>query len=194
MSGQLVESTVAPTVADAELQFLHRRKRHLLGRGHLMRRALLAADVVGLTAAFMISLAVMPNGPRTAGVGMAGEAGLFLISIPIWVLLLKLYGLYTRDGERTDHSTVDDVRGIFEAVTIGTWLYVLFGFVTGLTHTPLLRTTVFWLSAILLVSALRVVARAICRLSPQYMQNALILGAGSVGQHIGAKIVSRSTG
>ena len=41
--------------------------------------------------------------------------------VPLWVLVARIYGLYDRDEERTDHSTVDDVVGVFQLVTLGTW-------------------------------------------------------------------------
>ena len=46
----------------------------------------------------------------------------FLISLPAWVVAAKLYGLYDRDEERTDHSTTDDVVGVFHLVTVGAWV------------------------------------------------------------------------
>lgn len=39
--------------------------------------------------------------------------------------MARLYGLYSSDEERADHSTVDDVFGVFNRLTVGAWL--LFG-------------------------------------------------------------------
>jgi exopolysaccharide biosynthesis polyprenyl glycosylphosphotransferase len=47
----------------------------------------------------------------------------------------------------------------------------------------------FWLLAILLVSAGRTVARALCRRSTAYVQNTLILGAGEIGQLVARKVL-----
>ena len=45
--------------------------------------------------------------------------------LPLWVLLARFYGLYDRDEERTDHSTVDDIVGVFQLVTLGTWSFLV---------------------------------------------------------------------
>ena len=42
----------------------------------------------------------------------SGRSSLFVATLPLWVLLARVYGLYDRDEERTDHSTVDDVVGV----------------------------------------------------------------------------------
>ena len=47
---------------------------------------------------------------------------IFVVSLPVWVVAAKIYGLYDRDEERTDHSTVDDLVGVFHLVTVGVWL------------------------------------------------------------------------
>ena len=47
---------------------------------------------------------------------------LFLAALPAWVVAAKLYSLYDRDEERTDHSTVDDFTGVFHLVTVSVWL------------------------------------------------------------------------
>ena len=96
-------------------------------RGYLIRRALLTADIVGLTLAFLVSmLAFGQDGPADR-VSTVRELLFFAAALPLWIVLTKLYGLYERDEERTDHSTVDDVVGVFHLVTVGTWLLYLAG-------------------------------------------------------------------
>jgi exopolysaccharide biosynthesis polyprenyl glycosylphosphotransferase len=49
-----------------------------------------------------------------------------LLTLPVWVVLFKAYGLYDRDAKRVSHATVDDVPWLFHSLTIGTiglWLY-----------------------------------------------------------------------
>ena len=83
-------------------------------RGWIVRRALLGADLVGLTLAFLVAQQI-----HAAGMGggnhldRVGEIVLFLLTLPGWVLVAKLYGLYDKDEERADHSTVDDLVGVF---------------------------------------------------------------------------------
>src|SRR2546422_5689571 len=69
-------------------------------RGWLVRRALLAADVAGLVIAAAVAELVFHGG----GSGVLEDL-FFAGTIPGWIVMAKLYGLYDRDEERTDHST-----------------------------------------------------------------------------------------
>ena len=159
-------------------------------RGWLIRRALLTADVIGLTAAFLISMvAYGQNGPADR-VSTVRELLFFAAALPLWIILTKLYGLYERDEERTDHSTVDDVVGVFHLVTVGTWLLYLAGLATGLTNPPIERLIVFWVAAVAAITAARAVARSSCHRSPAYLQNTIIVGAGDIGQLTARKILN----
>jgi FlaA1/EpsC-like NDP-sugar epimerase len=113
--------------------------------------------------AFLVSLAVLPSTASADTIRPSGEVLVFVVSLPFWILLLRLYGLYSRDGERTDHSTVDDFTGILQAVTIGSFLFLVSSWVTGLTEPQFGRIVSFWMIAIALVSALRIAARVACR-------------------------------
>ena len=44
---------------------------------------------------------------------------MFLLTVPAWIVITKLYGLYDHDEERADHSTADDFGGVFHMVTVG---------------------------------------------------------------------------
>ncbi len=109
-----------PDVVDApfeeqpvELPVRRRRYR----RGALVRRVLLVADVMGLVLAFVLANALVSSGATGDRVTPGFEYLAFLLAIPGWLLLLRLEGLYDRDEERTDHSTVDDIVGVFRSVT-----------------------------------------------------------------------------
>jgi exopolysaccharide biosynthesis polyprenyl glycosylphosphotransferase len=160
-------------------------------RGALVRRMLLLADVAGLVLAFTIADVLVPTiGDPTDKVSPAYEYLGFLCAIPLWILLLRLEGLYDRDEERTDHSTVDDILGVFRGVTVGVWVFALFGVATSLVHPVLSRLGVFWLLAVVLIPTLRAVARSLYRHLPGYTQNALIVGAGNVGQQLALKLLN----
>jgi hypothetical protein len=63
-------------------------------RGWLMRRLLLAADVVGLVVAYLIALKLAPPASRqTASLRMGGA--LFFATLPLWVLLARFTGSTT---------------------------------------------------------------------------------------------------
>jgi exopolysaccharide biosynthesis polyprenyl glycosylphosphotransferase len=162
-------------------------------RGALVRRVLLLADAAGLVIAFLLaSLLVSASGAASDRVSPGLEFVAFLLAIPGWLLLLRLEGLYDRDEERTDHSTVDDIVGVFRSVTIGVWIFALFGVATNLVQPELTRLGIFWLAAIVLIPTLRAVARTLCRHLPGYQQNAVIVGAGLVGQQLALKLTNHS--
>src|SRR5262249_26776668 len=116
-------------------------------RGWLVRRALLFADVAGLLTAFVVSQLVT-GGRAAAGYPLQLEAAVFLLTVPVWVVMAKIYGLYDRDEERTDHTTIDDIVGVFHLVTVGTWLFFIVAHLTGVAALDLDRIIWFWLLAV----------------------------------------------
>ena len=148
---------------------------------------LVLADVLGLATAFVLTeyLAV------TADPGQAGvlqEVMVFLAIIPAWVFAAKLYGLYDRDEDRADHSTGDELVGVFNAISVGAWVLVAIAVATNLIYVTLPRIFLFWVLAIALVSIARAIARAICRRLPAYIQRTVIVGTGRVGQRVARQI------
>src|SRR5262249_30256022 len=117
------------------------------------------------------------------------EVGVFLAAVPVWIVLADLYGLYSRDGERTDHSGVDDAVGVGNLVTLGSWLIFMVSWATDLARPELRKLVLFWAFALVLVPTARAVARAWCKRQPAYIQNTLIVGAGDVGQLVARKLV-----
>jgi exopolysaccharide biosynthesis polyprenyl glycosylphosphotransferase len=156
-------------------------------RGWLVRRMLVLADVIGLTLAFALSQWIWPAQPGAWG--RSTELLLFVLLLPAWVVLADLHGLYRRDEERTDHSTADDLVGVFQLVSVGSWVFVAGGWVTGLAEPPVGRIILFWALAIASVTLARAAARSICRRRVTYLQNTVIVGAGTVGQQIAQKFL-----
>ena len=157
-------------------------------RGWLMRRLLLVADVIGLMSAFLLALAVGPATPIADRVNAWWEIALFVASLPLWVFLARAHSLYDRDGERSDHSTVDDIFGVFQVVTIGTWSFLAITHLAGLPHPTVPRLVIFWLTAVLLVPLFRATIRIFGRRHPAYVQNVIIVGSGDVAQLVDSKI------
>jgi hypothetical protein len=62
-----------------------------------MRRLLLLADVVGLTMAYLLALALAPAATGTDTVDVWWEIALFVASLPFWVFLARAHSLYDRD-------------------------------------------------------------------------------------------------
>jgi exopolysaccharide biosynthesis polyprenyl glycosylphosphotransferase len=184
-------SELRSAVDDRTLDILERRRRSgiVRRRGWLVRRALLGADLAGLVAAFAISEALAGDPPGAARLDLLAESLVFVLSLPIWVVVAKIYGLYDRDEKNTDHSTVDDFTGVFHLVTVGTWIVYSGSHALNVANPALTRTMLFWTSAIATISLARAVARALCRYHASYFQNAVVVGAGDVGQMIGRKLL-----
>jgi exopolysaccharide biosynthesis polyprenyl glycosylphosphotransferase len=174
---------------DAAHDVLARRRQSSRRRGWLVRRALAIADVLGLTSAFALAESLFPIS-AAEGVQAGWEVTLFVVTtLPVWVVAGRLYGLYDRDEERAHHTTTDDLAGVFQLTTLGAWLFVVAVWTTGVGDPDLSRVIAFWALAILLVSLARLVARAVARRLPSYVQNTVIVGAGDVGQLVARKLL-----
>ena len=170
---------------DAERRPEPRRMR----RGWLVRRMLLAADVVGLTLAFVLVEVLFRGTLLLDNVGIKTESLIFVALLPVWAVAAKLYGLYDRDEERATHSTIDETVSVFHLLTVGVWLFYATSWLVGLANPSQEKLATFWALALVLVIAARSLARAVARRQPAYVQNALIVGAGDVGQLIGRKLL-----
>jgi exopolysaccharide biosynthesis polyprenyl glycosylphosphotransferase len=153
-----------------------------------MRRMLLFADLLGLTSAFFLALAFAPAAASADGVSAPWEVALFLGSLPFWVVLFRIHSLYDRDEERSDHSTVDDISGVFQVVTIGTWSFLAVTYVSGLPHPATPRLILFWVAAVTLVPLLRAAIRIVGRRRAAYVQNVIVVGSGDVARLVESKI------
>lgn len=159
-------------------------------RGWLVRRMLLVADTAGLAIAFVAADAVLGSRGRGDAVSLPVEYLVFFLTLPAWVVLAKLHGLYEGDEGRADTSTIDDVVGVFHLVTVGTWLFALGAIASGLANPKLVKLATFWVLAVILVTTGRAAARAWCRRSLSYLQNTIIVGAGDVGQLVARKLLN----
>jgi exopolysaccharide biosynthesis polyprenyl glycosylphosphotransferase len=158
-------------------------KRARRNRGWFIRRLLAGADVVAVALAFVIAELLV----RPAGVDLGAE--LFVVTLPLWVVGAKLFGLYDRDEERPVHSTADELNTIFHLVTTAVWLYASLAWVTALATPNVPRLTVFWIAAIASIACCRAGARGFARRRDWYRQNTVIVGAGDIGQLIARKVV-----
>jgi exopolysaccharide biosynthesis polyprenyl glycosylphosphotransferase len=97
-----------------------RARRSLLRwRDSRARRLLAAGDCLAILVAAALSIALAGGGHRE------GDLLVAFVTLPLWVVLFKLYGLYDRDAKRVSHSTVDDIPWLFHGLVIGTiGLYV----------------------------------------------------------------------
>ncbi len=123
-------------------------------RDYLLRRVLAAADVAGVVCAAAVTLAIVPvhdPWPRLL---------LLAATLPAWVVLFRLYGLYERDVKRVSLSVLDDLPALFHAFLIGTlllWAYIdLLGYEPG---PGLPGAAVFGLAGVVSLSIWRLTAR-----------------------------------
>jgi exopolysaccharide biosynthesis polyprenyl glycosylphosphotransferase len=150
-------------------------------RGWLLRRTLVVADVLGLAVAF-VTTEILPASNH--GVSVSIKLAVFAVSLPTWILMAMVYGLYSRDEERADHSTADDVAGIYHLVTVGTWLLVVGTWLIGLRYLQVGRIAIFWAAAVACVSSARALARVLCRRRGAYVQNTIIVGTRDLGETV----------
>ncbi len=82
-------------------------------RGALLRRLLAAGDWLSMFAALCLATVLT----STTDVGTLFWATMFS---PVWILVLKLHGLYDNDHRRIRHSTLDEVPGLISASALAT--------------------------------------------------------------------------
>jgi len=119
---------------------------------------------------------------------MLDRLAIGLLSLPGWLILFKLYGLYERDGKRISHSTLDDVPHIFHALVVGSLgLWLFYKVVAPDQRLILSESTVFFLLAFFTVPLMRVAARSISVASSR-PERVLILGGGPMTRVLVRKI------
>jgi exopolysaccharide biosynthesis polyprenyl glycosylphosphotransferase len=187
-----LQEELRTAVDERTLQILDRRRRTAVvkRRGWLVRRMLLLADVVGLVGALLVAQWLAPAVDRADAYSTGAEILAFLLTIPAWVVITKLYGLYDHDGERANHSTADDFGGVFHMVTVCTWLVIVVTYLSDIAHPTAQKLVVFWAAAITFVCIARAGARALARRNEAYVQNTVIVGAGDVGQLFAKKVLN----
>lgn len=82
-------------------------------RGAALRRLLAAGDWCALLATLCVATAA------TSGIDVASLFWATLFS-PVWILVLKLHGLYDNDHRRIRHSTLDELPSLVSASALGT--------------------------------------------------------------------------
>jgi exopolysaccharide biosynthesis polyprenyl glycosylphosphotransferase len=166
--------------------------RTLLARSDLERRirlvprSLMIADLFGLSLAYLVTTVFWGG---AGAFGSTKQMSVFCATLPCWLLVAKLQGLYRADQEHADHSTADDVVKVFYLVTIGVWVLLVSSRLVGRTTPSIYALITFWALTICFLPLMRTVTRRLCRRSRAYIQNTLILGAGEVGQLIARKLV-----
>lgn len=195
MSVSVTAETLYDTLDERTLALLAQRrtKDGVRRRGWVVRRSLMGADLVGLILAFVAAEVIYPVQMNRAGaLSQFAEFAFLMLCLPCWVVAAKLYGLYDKDEERTDHSTADDFAGVFHLVTVSTWIVYAVSLNTDWFNPQFSKLFLFWAFAVVGVPLARSGARAYCRRQVHYLQNTIILGAGDVGQLIARKLLKHA--
>ena len=83
-------------------------------RARMLRRLLLAGDIVALCAAFfLVQLSAGDLAPH--------NLALLVLSLPLWLLLAYGHRLYHLDSYRADYSAADEIGPVLQMATLWSW-------------------------------------------------------------------------
>jgi exopolysaccharide biosynthesis polyprenyl glycosylphosphotransferase len=146
------------------------------------RRVLAAGDLAALLAAMAVSQLVITPQANALQSFLLG-----LLTLPAWIVLFNLYGLYDRDAKRISCSTVDDFPRLFHSLVIGSlglWAYSKLVFPHRL---ELIQGVSFFALSLLGILAGRAAGRALMA-SRIRRERALLVGRGPIAELIQRKI------
>ena len=158
--------------------------------------ATVAADAVSLVASaaitggLIVALSHAPGVRRLFEVFPSGshDTIMLLTLVPYWLFLLYAFGLYRASGASIRGASIENAMRGFTALTVGSWLlFLVMVFLRGV-DSPLGTLAVFWAVAAVAVPAGRWTARALVWRRQAFSERVLIVGAGSVGHTLAAKI------
>ena len=155
----------------------------VVGRSHshrdsTERRLLLAADLIAIGAALAAATVLL---------GHPGQFLWGLISLPLWVVVFKAYGLYDRDAKRISHGSVDELPWIFHAMLLGSLLLLALYHLTPAGAIALSSLAVFAIAGIAAVTAMRAAARQVSS-STLGPERVLLIGDGPTVKTLARKL------
>ena len=180
VGGAATATLTEPRVVASDRRLFTGDRHRWSRRRRLVRRALLGTDTSAVIGACAAATALLHRSGD-------GDALSLCVAVPLFVLGAYVAGLYDRDHERSDHSTIDEVPATAMVATVAMWatLVVLQPFAPPRTGVVVLA----WLLAVLFSVAGRAFVRRALRRHPLYLQNTIIVGAGDVGQLVGRKLL-----
>ncbi|HEY1276623.1 MAG TPA: sugar transferase [Thermoleophilaceae bacterium] len=150
-------------------------------RGRILRRLLLAADLLALYCAFFaVELAF--------GQFRVIDFALLAASVPLWVLVGNGFRLYHLDSHRADYRASDELGQVFQMATIWSWGTLLVLWLVRPDDVAVPRVALFWGLTLVLLMIFRSLVRGFARRQPWYLQHALVVGPSSQAATIVRKI------
>ncbi len=158
-------------------------------RDWFLRRLLALSDVVCLALAMAVTMAAA-GGTRVYS--WQGHLLYGLITLPAWVVLFKVYGLYERDAKRLSHSTLDDLPSLFHCLLSGCLLMWCWFVVVAPAKLMFAAILTFGALAMVLVLAGRALTRAgfLRLVSPERV---LLIGTGEASGALIEKMRARAS-
>jgi exopolysaccharide biosynthesis polyprenyl glycosylphosphotransferase len=142
----------------------------------VLRRRMLALADVGTSV-----VAILVAASSVSGAGWA------FVTIPLWILSAKLFGLYDRDHRALRHLTIDELGSLAGWVASGVIAVALALEVAGAESPPEWRLLLAWGVAVLAAVILRAIARSAWRhLTPP--EATIIVGNGVLASSIRRKL------
>jgi exopolysaccharide biosynthesis polyprenyl glycosylphosphotransferase len=155
-------------------------------RDYHMRRALAICDLLCLAAALTVALALRGETPGEA----RWDYLLYgLATLPVWLVLLNMYGLYERDARRVKHSTLDDVPALLHALLVGCLLLWAWFALVAPAKLVFATILVFGATALILILTGRAATRAgfVHLVAPERV---LLIGSGEASRTLIKKMRS----
>jgi len=161
-------------------------RQHRARRGAAIRLAL--ADMAGVVAASLVTSFL--DGPvvRTTDTGLLDSFKAALLAFAFWLLVAGFRGLYGT-AERPDHTFVDDLGPVLTTATLAVWFSLATNWILVGNETNRVGLVLFWALLVALVTVARTLARADMGSRIDFAENALIVGAGDVGQTVAEKLL-----
>ncbi|MFL5870091.1 MAG: sugar transferase, partial [Solirubrobacterales bacterium] len=143
-------------------------------RSYLIHRLLLASDLFALAVAYGAMIGANALAGRT--LVDADNLVAFGLTVPIWILLSSVLGLYHLYERRVDHTFADELIPVFLVTTVWAWFYL--GVYSGLAQgvTELRGPGVLWATAIVAVLCARGLARHLAARRAWFRQPVMLIG------------------
>jgi exopolysaccharide biosynthesis polyprenyl glycosylphosphotransferase len=164
-SSDTYTTTASPRAPEATAPLARKRDYHL-------RRLLAVADCTAVVFGAIVATGL--TGATAADIDRVAWA---LVTLPVWIPLFKLYGLYDRDGKRVSHSTVDDIPWLFHAVLLGSLMLWFFYRFVPVQEPSVAQGVLFFGATFAAVLATRAAARTLARVVTP-AERVLFIGGG----------------